>query len=118
MTLDMQAAHAGHYNRSKVARPFPVMEFADLLNKLPEGTERPRKTSRSRNGNNTTNKDRLPSGQYGGSAGQSGAAADGNKNFVFDTETIGLNPLTAQLVGISISPAPGEAYYIPVDMSA
>jgi DNA polymerase-1 len=35
-------------------------------------------------------------------------------SFAFDTETTGLNPLTVQLVGISLSPAQGEAYYIPV----
>ncbi len=31
-----------------------------------------------------------------------------------DTETTGLDPLTAQLVGISLSVAPGEACYIPL----
>jgi DNA polymerase-1 len=35
-------------------------------------------------------------------------------SFAFDTETTGLNTLNSQLVGISLSPAPGEAYYIPV----
>jgi len=32
----------------------------------------------------------------------------------FDTETTSLNTMSAELVGISLSPAPGEAYYIPV----
>jgi len=36
------------------------------------------------------------------------------KSFAFDTETTSLNAMSAQLVGISLSPAPGEAYYIPV----
>jgi DNA polymerase-1 len=36
------------------------------------------------------------------------------KSFAFDTETTSLNSMSAQLVGISISPAPGEAYYIPL----
>jgi len=31
-----------------------------------------------------------------------------------DTETTGLNPFTAQLVGISLATAPGEACYIPL----
>ena len=34
--------------------------------------------------------------------------------FAFDTETTGLDPRTAELVGISISLDPHEAYYIPV----
>ena len=36
------------------------------------------------------------------------------KEFCFDTETTGLDPLSDQLVGISISFKKGEAYYIPV----
>ncbi|MCK9412734.1 MAG: DNA polymerase I [Prolixibacteraceae bacterium] len=36
------------------------------------------------------------------------------KEFCFDTETTGLDPLTDHLVGISISFKKGEAYYIPV----
>lgn len=36
------------------------------------------------------------------------------KEFVFDTETTGLNPLVAEIVGLSFSFKPGEAYYIPV----
>jgi DNA polymerase-1 len=36
------------------------------------------------------------------------------KNFAFDTETDGLNPLTAQLVGMSFAVNEGEAWYVPV----
>ena len=36
------------------------------------------------------------------------------KEFCFDTETTGLDPLTDQLVGISVSCRKGEAYYVPV----
>jgi len=36
------------------------------------------------------------------------------KSFAFDTETTGLNTMLAQLVGISLSLTPGEAYYIPL----
>ena len=39
VTLDMQATHASHYNRSKVADLFRELEFASLLNKLPEADE-------------------------------------------------------------------------------
>lgn len=34
--------------------------------------------------------------------------------FALDTETTGLNPLTSELVGLSIALAPGDAYYLPV----
>ena len=36
------------------------------------------------------------------------------KEFCFDTETTGLNPYTAELVGVSFSMKPNEAFYIPV----
>ncbi len=36
------------------------------------------------------------------------------KSFAFDLETTSLKPMYAELVGLSFSPAPAEAYYIPV----
>lgn len=36
------------------------------------------------------------------------------KVFAFDTETDGLDALSCQIVGASFSPAPGEAYYLPL----
>jgi DNA polymerase-1 len=36
------------------------------------------------------------------------------ERFAFDTETDSLNPISANLVGISISWAPGTGYYLPV----
>ncbi|MDI6802753.1 MAG: DNA polymerase I [Bacteroidota bacterium] len=37
-----------------------------------------------------------------------------SKYFVFDTETTSTNPLIAELVGLSFSMKPSEAYYIPI----
>ncbi len=34
--------------------------------------------------------------------------------FAFDTETTAIDTIRAELVGLSVSPAPGEAYYVPV----
>jgi DNA polymerase-1 len=34
--------------------------------------------------------------------------------FAFDTETTAIDTIRAELVGVSISPEPGESYYIPV----
>ncbi len=36
-------------------------------------------------------------------------------HFAFDTETTGLDPHAAELVGLSFAVTPGEAWYIPVD---
>ncbi len=35
-------------------------------------------------------------------------------HFAFDTETTSTDPLRADLIGLSVSPQPGEAYYIPL----
>ncbi len=40
------------------------------------------------------------------------------KEFAFDTETTSINPIDAEMVGISFSYIPGEAYYIPVPKDA
>ncbi len=39
------------------------------------------------------------------------------KKFALDTETTGLNPVQAQLVGMSFSWQPGRAFYLPVRVS-
>jgi len=39
---------------------------------------------------------------------------EGSKEFVFDTETTGLNPLLDELVGIAFSVKETEAFYLPV----
>lgn len=44
--------------------------------------------------------------------------ADARDPVAFDTETTGLNPLRADLVGISVALAPGRAYYLPVGHEA
>jgi len=42
------------------------------------------------------------------------AALEASERFAFDTETTGLDPLRADLVGLSFSVTPGEAWYVPV----
>jgi DNA polymerase-1 len=42
------------------------------------------------------------------------AALEKSERFAFDTETTGLDPLRADLVGLSFAVTPGEAWYLPV----
>jgi DNA polymerase I len=42
------------------------------------------------------------------------AALDGAEAFAFDTETTGLSPIDASLVGMSFAVRRGQAYYVPV----
>jgi DNA polymerase-1 len=97
------------YDRSKVAELFRELEFASLLPKLPQGED----------GETAGVEARPPQGEY--KIVSTSQELDNlikrlsqAKSFAFDTETTGLDPMTAGLVGLSFSPAEGEAYYIPV----
>ena len=112
VTLNLDDCQTSHYDRNEVTELFRELEFFSLLPKLPE-MEAPESpyaqvkveppSQRAYHIINTTSAleellNRL-------------SAA---KSFAFDLETTSLNAMSAQLVGISLSPAPGEAYYIPV----
>jgi DNA polymerase-1 len=105
--LKLDDCRVSHYDRNKVTELLRELEFASLLPKLPqiEGKE--------------AIEAKPPKGEY--KIVNSAADLDrlikrltAAKTFAFDTETTGLDPMSAQLVGISLSPAAGEAYYIPV----
>jgi DNA polymerase-1 len=109
VTLNLDDCRVSQYDRSQVAGLFRELEFNSLLPKLPDSgmaapapvLARPlqvnyRIVATTESLDNLVN--RLSS----------------VGSFAFDTETTGLDPMSAQLVGISLSPAAGEAYYIPV----
>jgi len=111
--LGLEESKVSRFNRQQVTELFRELEFVRLLSRLPEieGAE-------------------IKAGTIAG--GESQIKTDYNiistvkaldtlvaklkkaGSFSFDTETTGLNTMLAQLVGISFSMAPGEAYYIPV----
>ena len=111
VTLNLDDCQISHYDRHQVAELFRELEFASLLPKLPE-VEAPQSPLQVKTKptlkqayhiiNTTLAFDEL--------LNRLSAA----KSFAFDLETTSVNVMLAQLVGISISPAPGEAYYIPV----
>ncbi|MBE0641220.1 MAG: DNA polymerase I, partial [Bacteroidales bacterium] len=45
------------------------------------------------------------------------AVLENSSRFCFDTETTGLDPLSAELVGLSFANSPGEAWYVPLPES-
>jgi len=111
VTLNLDDCQISHYDRHQVAELFRELEFLSLLPKLPE-METPQSPLQVKIKptpkqayhiiNTTLAFDEL--------LNRLSAA----KSFAFDLETTSVNAMLAQLVGISISPAPGEAYYIPV----
>ncbi len=105
--LKLDDCRVSQYGRNKVTELFRELEFASLLPKLPQVEGAP------------TVEAKPPQGDY--KVVNSAAELDklikrltAAKTFAFDTETTGLDPMSASLVGISLSAAAGEAYYIPV----
>ncbi|MEE8598964.1 MAG: DNA polymerase I, partial [Dehalococcoidales bacterium] len=112
VTLNLDDCQLSHYDRHRVTELFRKLEFFSLLSKLPEVEETAPKTTAQVKAeplqpayhiiNTTSALDEL--------LNRLSAAS----SFAFDLETTSLNAMSAQLVGISLSPAPGEAYYIPI----
>jgi DNA polymerase-1 len=105
--LKLDDCRVSQYDRNKVTGLLRELEFASLLSKLPqmEGKE--------------AVEAKPPQGKY--KIVNRAAELDklikrltAAKTFAFDTETTGFDPMSASLVGISLSLAAGEAYYIPV----
>jgi len=113
VTLKLDECSTSQYNRSKVVELFRELEFFNLLSRLPE-------TDDEGSVQVSASVDiKKPEGNY--DVVNAPEALDelinrlsSAKYFAFDTETTGLNAMSAGLVGISVSPAVGEAYYIPV----
>ena len=101
--LNLDLCQASRYDRLAVTELFRELEFVSLRNRLPEAEV----------------KTGPPQGDY--RIINTSSALDDlinrlveSKSFAFDLETTSLNPLQADLVGISFSPTPAKAYYIPV----
>jgi DNA polymerase I len=107
--LSLQAARATGYNRDRAVALLRDLEFFTLLNRLPAETDSKTEAvpvtshvltqSDYHAVTNPLELQRLASGLSGSVA--------------FDLISEGTSPMTACLVGLSLSPAPGQAYYIP-----
>jgi DNA polymerase-1 len=113
ITLDLDDCQIGHYDRHRVTGLFQELEFFSLLPKLPELEEIASETTAQ------VKTEPPPQGDY--HIINTTSALDellnrlsATESFAFDLETTSVNAMSAQMVGISLSPAPGEAYYIPV----
>ncbi len=112
VTLDLDDCRVGKFDRQQAVDLFRELEFNSLLPKLPVSdsdtaplTEITRAPS--------------PPCEYCVVASAEELDALANKlseagSFAFDTETTGLNPMTAQIVGISLAVEQAKAYYVPV----
>jgi len=115
VTLDLDNCRISHYDRHQVAELFRELEFSSLLPKLPE-LEAEKEAPESYTQIKTE-----PPPQRAYHIINTTSALDellnclsAAKSFAFDLETTSVNAMLAQVVSISLSPVPGEAYYIPV----
>jgi len=111
--LGLEESKISHFNRQKVTELFRELEFVRLLSRLPEieGAEIKTGTIAGGEPQLKTDYNIISTTQ---ALDKLVAKLKKAGSFSFDTETTGLNTMLAQLVGISFSKVPGEAYYIPV----
>jgi DNA polymerase-1 len=102
--LDLKTCQVSHYDRNEVVKLFRELEFIKLLPKLPQMKAESSQPSavKSHTVNTETALEQL--------AGELEKA----QTLAIEVETTGEKAMMADLVGIAISPARGEAFYIPL----
>lgn len=102
--LDLKTCQVSHYDRNEVARLFQELEFINLLPRLPQMKAEGSQPSavKSHMVNSETALEQL--------IGELQMA----QALAIEVETTGEKAMIAVLVGISISPARGKAFYIPL----
>jgi DNA polymerase-1 len=98
--FDMEDLRSSGWDTGRLRALFLDLGFISLLNRL-EGTEKEEKVEYQ-----IVDTPRTLASMIEG--------LTGSHAFAIDTETTSMNPMQADLVGISLSCKPGEAYYIPV----
>jgi DNA polymerase-1 len=111
--LDLKECEAANYDREKVVELLRELEFSSLLPRLPQPA-----ATQTVMDLQVVNKPALKREYYLintldelNRLAKRLSVAD---SFAIDTQTDSLNPVSGNLVGISISASEGEAYYIPL----
>ncbi|MFC2007854.1 DNA polymerase I [Chloroflexota bacterium] len=115
ITLDIDECKVASYDKQKATDFFRELEFNSLIPRL----EKLETETVPADSSDVEVKTGPPEGDYHtiittGDLDTLLNRLSSTRSLAFDTETTSLDAMTAQLVGISLSPAPGEAYYIPV----
>lgn len=113
----LEECRVSRFNRDKVVPLLREMEFTSLVNRLPQAgidagknspmTEETARVKINSECSYTLVDTPQKMKQLADRLREAG-------KFALDTETTGLDTITAELVGLSVSPAAGEAYYVPV----
>jgi DNA polymerase-1 len=102
--LDLKTCQVSHYDRNEVAKLFQELEFIKLLPRLPQMKAESSQPSavKSHMVNTETALEQLM------------GELEKAQGLATEVETTGEKAMIADLVGIAISPARGEAFYIPL----
>ncbi len=123
LKFNLRQAVIHEYDRKKVYDLFHKLEFKSLLSKLPPAediTAAPAAaTEIDEEQVDKFNREHIKNAKYEIVTNQAqlkGLIEKLNKSkvFAFDTETTNTDVIDAELVGLSFSVTPGEAYYVPV----
>jgi DNA polymerase-1 len=105
LDVDLERFKMGKPDEARLAALFTELEFHSLIEKFGIGSHQIRFNENEQKYNTIRSKDELD---------RFIKELQKQKFFVFDTETTSLNPVNAELVGISFSWKTPEAWYIPV----
>ncbi len=110
VTLDLNTSQVTAYDRSRVVELFRELEFTHLLSRLPQTISNQSPVLISK---------KLPRGNYqiivnSHDLEELVARLSKVPELVIDLETSAKEAMVAELIGIALSPSPGEAIYIPV----
>ena len=112
--LDLEGSRFGSYDRKSVVDLLSELEFFSVIGRLPGPT-----------GGEDEAWGQAPQGPVAADTDYEAvrtsdqleamiAAIEEAGSFAFDTETTSLDPVRADLVGLSFATAPGKAWYVPV----
>ncbi len=113
VTLDLDDCRVSHYERAQVTELFRELEFYSLLPRLPDMAEEPSEAMATVEAKPPVPRD-YKIVNTAPALDELMNRLSAAEHLVFDVETTSLNPMEAQLVGVSLSPAPRESYYVPV----
>lgn len=120
LDFDLQACRAQGYDRDRVLDLFRDLEFRTLMQRLPGQAEGDAQQMSLFVGS----EDRSVSSEIGTvivnseqALGSLAAELEGASEIAFDVETTSTDPMSAELVGISLATEADQGYYLPVGHS-
>ena len=112
VTLDLEQCRFWQYDRREVVALLTELEFFSVVSRVPspDGSDAP-ETGAGREQEQETDYTVVQTNEQLDSMI---AAIEETGSFAFDTETTALDPMQAELAGLSFAVAPGRAWYVPV----